>query len=720
MRQSSPDDLTQTSPAARSDWQEFRDELAETNLVRMWWLLLTSTTLTVSVALMNVLGFRNDEIQVWSFVDLFGSLIFLVLIYLGRKKQLSSDMRWWISPAYFAFWLVLMDGYYFRALMSYGETVTYAIGVVTPAVLIILPPRLFLSLLIPNHLLFLLILLRVPDMHGRWELADFYKCFANGTLGALVASLAAWFLYAARKSNYRDALIIRRRTAQAAVAESRLRAILENIPFQAWLKDSQGVFLAVNGKFADAIGLTQTELVGQSVSEIASRNPSLSYLQEPASIINQKQKIHFERSILEPSGLKWYEVSKSPVVDENGATLGVAGVAWDITDRKELEQKLRMADRAKSEFLATMSHEIRTPMNSVLGYAHLLKEMPLDALHREYIESILSNGELLLAVIDDILDFSKIEADKLSLEPEAIDLPALIERVERIFAPLALQKSLSLHVSITPDVPRHISADSHRLEQILVNLLSNAVKFTDAGTVSMRVFLPPDLTGEFIAFQITDTGIGISRDQMNRLFQPFSQIDSRISRQFSGTGLGLVIARKLAQLMGGDIEVSSSPGKGATFTAILQLSSLSKADPLFLNSPTEDSSSRPDLHHLSVLVVEDNRSNLKLVSAMLRRWGIEPVTAESGLDAVEVAKSRPFDVILMDVQMPGVDGFEATRRIREWEKLESRGRSRIIALTALTMPDDREHCIAAGMDDYLSKPLKPESLFRAISKPRDA
>jgi CheY-like chemotaxis protein len=207
---------------------------------------------------------------------------------------------------------------------------------------------------------------------------------------------------------------------------------------------------------------------------------------------------------------------------------------------------------------------------------------------------------------------------------------------------------------------------------------------------------------------------------MNRLFQPFSQIDSRISRQFSGTGLGLVIARKLAQLMGGDIEVSSSPGKGATFTAILQLSSFSKSDPLFSNSPAEDSSSRTDLHHLSVLVVEDNRSNLKLVSAMLRRWGIEPFTAESGLDAVEVAKSHAFDVILMDVQMPGVDGFEATRRIREWEKLESRGRSRIIALTALTMPDDREHCIAAGMDDYLSKPLKPESLFRAISKPREA
>jgi len=690
----------------------------------MWWLLLTSTTLTALVALLNLLELRNEGFHFWTIMDLTGSFIFLILIYLGRKNRLSDSMKWWISPAYFAFWLVLMDGYYVRSLVSYGETVTYAIGVVTPAVLILLPPRVFLSLLIPNHLLFLFILLNVPSMNGRWEVADFYKCLTNGTLGVLVAILASWYLFHARRTNFRDARLILRRTRQVHLAESHLRALLENIPLQAWLKDAQGVFLAVNGKFAEALELEPSEVVGKSVKEIIHERPALNYLQEPSELIKQKRKIHFERSVSLPAGLHWYEVSKSPVIDEHGDVLGIAGVAWDITERKELEQKLRLADRAKSEFLATMSHEIRTPMNSVLGYAHLLHHMPLTEVQTEYVESILSNGELLLSVIDDILDFSKIEADKLTLEKEVIDILDLVERLERIFAPLASQKSLSLAVQIDPDVPTRVLGDCHRVEQILVNLLSNAVKFTESGGVRLRAFRPlvkenaDSDTRTAIGFEITDTGIGIAGEQMARLFQPFSQIDSRIARRYSGSGLGLVIAQKLADLMGGSITVSSTLGQGSVFTVSLLLQELPRGSVM----PTEnecaaDEDDRESLEDLTVLVVEDNQSNRRLLSAMLRRWGIEPVLTESGTQAVEAVKDHPYDVILMDVQMPGVDGFEATRMIREWEASHPYSpRSRIVALTALTMPDDRKHCLDAGMDDYLSKPLKPQSLLRALRK----
>jgi len=286
-----------------------------------------------------------------------------------------------------------------------------------------------------------------------------------------------------------------------------------------------------------------------------------------------------------------------------------------------------------------------------------------------------------------------------------------------MFQPPAGQKGLELRGWVDDDVPPVIVADHRRIEQILVNLLSNAVKFTEFGSVHLRISSRPgaDNPGRCeILCHVTDSGIGIAPEQMTNLFQPFTQADTTMARRYTGTGLGLVIVRKLCELMGGGIAVESTPGKGSEFTASFAAdcadSCAAEQDP-----PDDPGALADDCSSARVLIVEDNLSNRKLITLLLKRWGITPTVAENGHEAVQLVQGVDYDIILMDVQMPGMDGFEATRRIRAWESRRNPPRRRdIIALTALVMPDDRARCLEAGMDGYLSKPIKPESLRRAI------
>jgi len=710
---SSLDNIKSTSPV-----QDFRQELARGNVPRMWWLLVTSTSLSLAMVFANVLMFRRWEFVPWQMLDLIGSAIFLGLFWLAGRGRLSEPWVWSLSPAYFAFWLILMDGYYFNGVPLTGDVVTYVLGALAPAILIILPPRIFLSLLIPNHVIFCWLVF-LQTSRGSLSGVAVFTTLVNGTLGVLIAGLGAWFLFRATRMTYEKTKQVEAKTQETKLAASRMRAILENIPFQAWLKDTEGTFLAVNREFTERAGRPEKEILGRSCREVYSEERAERYMKEDAEIVLTQGRQYFEESIEGKGGLRWFEVFKSPVLADDGTCVGTSGLARDITERKEIEARLRAADTAKSEFLATMSHEIRTPMNSVLGYAELLRNTDMTETQAEYVASINHSGQLLLAVINDILDFSKIEAGKIVLKAEVFSLDDLVDRMAAMFKPLADRKGLSFQVSCDENMPRLMRGDVHRVEQLLVNLLSNAVKFTTLGGVTIRVRRERAPHGEFdwISFQVTDTGIGIPSSEVERLFKPFSQIDSAMARRFSGTGLGLVIVKRLCQLMDGNISVESRYGRGSTFTASIRLTEETVSLPPMEEAPNPGTDEGVDFSSCRVLVVEDNLPNRRLVTTLLARWKIKAVAVDGGEEAIRAVQRQPFDLILMDIQMPGMDGLEATRLIREWESEQMRpSRAQIVALTAFALADDSARCLEAGMDTYLSKPLKIAALRDVVLK----
>jgi signal transduction histidine kinase/CheY-like chemotaxis protein/HPt (histidine-containing phosphotransfer) domain-containing protein len=383
-----------------------------------------------------------------------------------------------------------------------------------------------------------------------------------------------------------------------------------------------------------------------------------------------------------------------------------------VAELHRARNKAEEATRAKSAFLANMSHEIRTPMNAVVGMATLLRDTPLSAEQLDFVETLQTSGEHLLSVIDGILEFSKIEAGEVALERAPFDLAECVRAALALVRAQAGQKALALNLDLVPGLPAGVVGDAARVRQVVANLLSNAVKFTAQGEVAVAVSARP-LEGDRVEVTVAvrDTGIGIAPSDQARLFQPFSQADSSITRRFGGTGLGLVISRRLAELMGGGIDLASEAGRGSRFSFRFTADSVGPVLARTDQWPVSRPAGQPPLR---ILVVDDNAANLKVALRMLAKLGHRCDTAVNGQEAVDAVSRQDYDAVLMDMQMPVMDGLEATRRIRA--TLAPERQPRIIAVTANALVGDRERCLEIGMDDYVAKPIDARRLAQALAR----
>ena len=395
-------------------------------------------------------------------------------------------------------------------------------------------------------------------------------------------------------------------------------------------------------------------------------------------------------------------------------------VAEDVAARKRAVEQLNAAkaaaeaaNQAKSQFLANISHELRTPMNSILGMIDVALPRVADAVAQDCLQTAKESADLLLTLLNDLLDSAKIESGKLDLESAPFSLRRVLEQTSRVFALRAGEKGLDFRCNVPETVPDLLLGDSVRLQQVLFNLAGNAVKFTEAGSVEIGVRCLSQDRSARLEFEVRDTGIGIPPDCVNQLFQPFVQADASMARRFGGSGLGLSICKSLVQLMGGDIQVESSPaGTKFYFTVRLLL-----AKELPCDGPEPEIASTACSAPLRILLVEDNLANQKLANYVLRDRGHQVDNAVNGQEAVELSEQNPYDVILMDVQMPIMSGLDATAAIRQRENPNGTGRRvPIIAMTAHATPSDRARCKAAGMDGYLCKPVKREELVAAVEQ----
>jgi PAS domain S-box-containing protein len=470
-----------------------------------------------------------------------------------------------------------------------------------------------------------------------------------------------------------------------------------------------------------------TRLFGHSADDVRGRSPS-EILLGPESNRDSVRAVanHVARGegwkgefvVYHRSGRPaWVELEVQPLVDAQGHRTRFMAILTDISERKKSEQELVRAreaaleaSRVKSQFLANMSHEIRTPMNGVIGSAQLLLQTTLSAEQREYADAINNAGRVLLDLINDVLDISKIEAGRLELEHAAFSLRQVVEETQASFRPLIQRKGLTLSASFTDDLPlRHIG-DAVRVRQILTNLLGNAIKFTASGGITIALQRHPD---GIVYGTVRDTGIGIPQDRHAALFAPFVQADGSTTRRFGGTGLGLAITRELVRKMGGSIWFDSQTGEGTTFHFTLALTEALGGLEGQETAPAPSLVEPLPPARLDILLAEDNPVNAMVARRMLEIEGHKVTLAVNGKEAVEAAIAHEFDVVLMDVQMPVLDGLEATRQLRN-AALPERRRLPIIALTANAMKGDRDLCIAAGMDAYLSKPLDPVALRRTV------
>ena len=504
--------------------------------------------------------------------------------------------------------------------------------------------------------------------------------------------------------------------ARLAQSEERFRMLAERTSDVVIRYDPSGV-IEYASPAANTWGYPPHELVGRNVTEFC-HPEDLARLQAERDGLTRGRSLDDARAPFRlqtaDGSWRWAEGSPSALLDHDGVVVGIVTALRDVTARLAMEDELRrsrndaeQANRAKSSFLATMSHEIRTPLNGVLGMAQAMSAGALTSTQRKRLDVIQTSGEQLLAILNDVLDVSKIEAGKLALEHVEFDLGKLCAGAISTFAAVANSKSLRLELAITESARGRYVGDPTRLRQILTNLVSNAVKFTDQGGVEVEV----DLTAAGLRIDVRDTGIGLAPDQLARIFDRFEQADVSTTRRFGGAGLGLGICRDLAQLMGGCVTAAAAPGAGAVFTVELPLQRIAgEADEWGASGPIE----APDAS-LRLLIADDNETNRIVLKTILEQVGLSPKLVNDGAAAVEAWEAEVFDAILMDVQMPRMDGLAATQLIRQRERHSSRARTPIIALTADAMAHQVSECERAGMDGHIAKPIEIDRLFTALS-----
>ena len=484
-----------------------------------------------------------------------------------------------------------------------------------------------------------------------------------------------------------------------------LRAAVEQSENSIVVTDPQGVILSVNPAAERTTGYTREELLGATPAVLKSGLQSAAFYREMWATIAAgrvwRGQFHNKRK---DGSLYWEEVTISPIRDASGRISHYLAVKADISEKRSLEQELRgaldranAASRAKSEFLGILSHELRTPLSTVLGFADLLGDTPLDTTQTEYLTTLRGAGQRLLQLMSDILDYSS-----LVVERSPVSVADLLESCREIFRQPALDKGLDFICGADPGAPGVVYGDARRIMQVLGHLVGNAVKFTDEGSVTLKVTAQGP---RGVEFRVADTGPGIAPEIIGRLFQPFTQADSTPSRHFGGAGVGLTLSRRLAEAMGGEVSVESEAGKGSTFIFCLPHDESGPA-PISRPPPGQRApAAKPKL----VMVVEDDVTSQAVARKMLAKLGYGSVLCPTGNSAVEQFVPGKFAAVLMDLRMPDLDGIEAARRIRAREEGAS-SRVPIIALTADVLAGDRDRCIEAGMDAYLAKPILIETL----------
>ena len=496
-----------------------------------------------------------------------------------------------------------------------------------------------------------------------------------------------------------------------------------------WDWDLRNGELYLSPRWKEQLGYTESELGNsyETFEQLLHQDDKKTVEQYLKKYLNgDMEQFNIEFRLRHKTG-KWVWILSRAIAvrDDKGFPIRMAGSHTDITEAKLVQEQILLsrkqaqeASKAKSEFVANMSHEIRTPLNGVIGMTELLLEMDLTDKQREYIEVMRSSGQLLLGIINDILDFSKIEANKIELEDIRFNLSDFVKDFNAAMSLIASQKDIKLYCNIEPDVPTMLRGDYARLSQILNNLVGNAIKFTKEGEVALKISVVEDNPNDaLIKFAITDTGIGIATDKIGQLFQKFTQADTSINRSHGGTGLGLAISKSLTELMGGQIGVRSEPGVGSVFWFTARFNK-SRAKQSLSSEQNSGKSRREQLKGLDarILLVEDNIFNQKVAVGMLESIGMNVDTALNGKEAIKALNCKTYDLVFMDVQMPVMNGYEATKKIRGGEVEILNPDVVIVAMTANASQADRADCIAIGMNDYLSKPFTINSLVDTLSK----
>jgi two-component system sensor histidine kinase/response regulator len=512
----------------------------------------------------------------------------------------------------------------------------------------------------------------------------------------------------------KDITRVRAQSEALKKQQALLNGLIDSIPDAITYKDRDGVYLGGNDAFAALFGMTTAELVGKRAQDLYRPERAAMVEAQDRRILETHEGLCFEERTTELDGKDTlHEIMRTPLRDAAGNVLGILSIARNITRRKEQELELTRAKelaeeatRTKSDFLANMSHEIRTPMNAIIGLSHLALKTSLTPKQRDYVQKVHASGQHLLGLVNDILDFSKIEAGKLQVEREEFDLDKLMEHVSGLVTEKAGAKGLELVCDIGAEVPRRLLGDQLRVRQILINYANNAVKFTHQGEIVISVRAEAVSDGHaMLRFAVRDTGIGLDEEQMARLFRSFSQADTSTTRKYGGTGLGLAICKQLAELMGGEVGVTSRVGEGSTFWFTIRAGIAGGDRPALLPEP--------DLRHLHALVVDDNENARLVLEDMLQGMTFRVAQASSGEQAIALVKQaalrgEPFDVVYLDWRMPGMDGIETARQLKALQLSQA---PFIVMATAHSRDEALQEAQQVGIGEVLAKPVSASTLF---------
>jgi PAS domain S-box-containing protein len=538
----------------------------------------------------------------------------------------------------------------------------------------------------------------------------------------VVGVTSTWLVLLSRKLN-RQTSLIRGQLQLETALEERYRDLFQNSTDLVFTVDMNGAFTAMNYAAKQVFGCTDQDTVGLTLHAFIEPGDRRTLKDVFGMLIGGERSVLREMTTVAACGRRVILEMNCRLRHGSGGPNSVDIIARDVTRQKREQAALEearaaaeAASCAKSEFLANMSHEIRTPMNGILGMTELTLETKLDQEQRTNLEVVKTSAEALLTIINDILDFSKIEAGRMELDKATFNLRRLVESCITLVALPAEQKGIDLVCEIDPSLPPNWIGDAARLRQVLTNLLGNAAKFTQSGEIAVRVSRMASNKGCKARFTVRDTGIGIPREQHRRIFEMFCQADGSTSRKYGGTGLGLAIASRLVALMGGQLTVESVLSKGSCFEFTLDVTESAEIHDMpglaasGKEIPGADSGSTA-----TILLAEDNKVNQMLAVRTLEKGGYRVLVANNGLEAVQIIQGQPVDLILMDIQMPEMDGFQATARIRSSRVMSGNRPIPVIAMTAHALKGDRERCLAGGMTDYISKPVRPADLLKLVA-----